>query len=240
MKIPLRTFQRNIKAFTDTLSLNSATWAEVVDGAGEVVFLVADPVVGKKLPRQPICSTDSDSQLSKGGVYTNPGSNPVLTAEKIEEAIHNLSLPPAGMIEARMSANKRDKFIRLKEILDVRSSPGIPVVEAPYLNPGEPNEHDPCELCRVRSQLYEWYEDGEHRVCAACVTLRMGTKAKTWLMTAKKIDPPEELAKAVPVELHKQSTGPREPVNYCTSCKFRAVSNDAKLCSKCNVKKKKS
>lgn len=60
MRIPLRTFQRNVQALLDTMAVNSAPWAEVVDGGGKVLFLAALPEVIEAIGRQNKRASDGD------------------------------------------------------------------------------------------------------------------------------------------------------------------------------------
>lgn len=81
MKIPLRTFQRSTQALLDVLAINSAPWAEVVDGSGKVVFLAAVPEVIETITRQHRERTGSDSGIGYAGdtLGLNKMATPPLT-----------------------------------------------------------------------------------------------------------------------------------------------------------------
>lgn len=109
-----------------------------------------------------------------------------------------------------------------------------------YIEPEQEQtfQHDPCDLCTQRTQLYRFYDDGERKVCAPCMKNKLGKEAARHLTEANKIYP-QEPAKRIEVTLHNRSDKiTREPVRYCTACKFQAASAGSNLCVKCNKKKK--
>lgn len=77
VKIPLRTFQRNTKAFTDLLAANGDVWAEVIDGGGEVLFLALDPKNFKPIVRQGQKVSDGDTLGTT--IVTSSGQEQVAT-----------------------------------------------------------------------------------------------------------------------------------------------------------------
>lgn len=100
-------------------------------------------------------------------------------------------------------------------------------------------EHDPCEVCRKRVQLYGFYEDTDHKLCEQCLRDRLGKGAIKYIIESNKILP-QEPVRSVPAGLHRQAGKfERRDVKYCTACKFQAVSGNSSLCAKCSKKKAK-
>lgn len=144
MRIPLRTFQRNVQALLDTMSVNSAPWAEIVDGGGKVLFLAAIPGVIETCMRQ-------KQMVADGDMPKNPFA---LGSEGGQVATTN---------------NKALKFAELKRQMDARANPDASYRDDVYV-PGaveEPTHR--CNKCKKPAACRKLVEDGmDYIVCEEC------------------------------------------------------------------------
>ena len=141
MKIPLRTFQRNVQALLDTMAVNSAAWAEVIDGGGKVLFLAALPEVIETVSRQYKERTGGDSPVSYITTFTDDGK----------------------------VATKDAKFLELKKSLDARANPDASIHSDMGYIIGEDAQLRNCDKCKKPSECRKWTEDGmDYKICEEC------------------------------------------------------------------------
>lgn len=146
-----------------------------------------------------------------------------------------IKLGGAGTFENTFKGNP----VMSPQLLDRAKSNFVNPVQETFEGSDHDDRFNPCALCGKQRQLYLVFQDGEREVCGPCIKRTMGKRADSFMATAQKVAPTEELAKAAPVEMKPQAKFNDDPIQYCSKCMFRAVYNGQKTCSKCSSKKKK-